>query len=341
MSIEVSVIIPAYNAAKTIGACIESLLAQETDEQFEIIVVDDGSADGTAEMASRYPNVRVLCQPNLGAGPARNLAARHAQGWILCLIDADCVATPRWVDALALAIRDGADGVKGTLLSDQRELVARFTQIEYEDKYDRMRPDRPINFIDTGSAAYRRDVFLQAGGFDESLVENEDQELSFRLARMDCDLRFVPEAAVYHRHPTTLRRYARRKFDIGFWKVAVMGRHPERAISDSHTPPSLKAQVALVVGMSLALLLAPLKRPALRLVPFLLAAFMASAGPFIAKAARKDPAVAAISPFMLLVRAGSLAAGVAYGTASLVFGGREVISRQSSVISYQLSMIDD
>src|SRR4051812_4093224 len=231
-NLEVSVIIPAYNAAALIGGCIESVLAQRTRERYEILVVDDGSTDSTAEVAARYPRVRVLRQSNAGASAARNLGAREARGWILCFIDADCVATPGWLDGLVAAIRAGADGVKGTLLTSQPELVARFTQIEYEDKYDRMAAHPQINFIDMGSAAYRRDVMLGLGegGFDTSYpgASVEDQEFSFRLAKLGCDLRFVSDARVYHRHPTTLRSYIRRKFNIGRWKVQVHVRHPER-----------------------------------------------------------------------------------------------------------------
>src|SRR5205807_2510021 len=119
--------------------CIESVLAQRISEPFEVIVVDDGSTDNTADVAARFPGVRVLRQPNSGVAEARNHGAREATGSILCFIDSDCIATSDWLSELVSAIRTGADGAKGTLLTTQRELVARFTQIEYEDKYDRMR----------------------------------------------------------------------------------------------------------------------------------------------------------------------------------------------------------
>lgn len=313
--ISVSVIVPAYNAAATIDKCIESLLAQQTEEPFEILIVDDGSSDDSAERAARHPKVRVLRQQNGGASAARNLGAQEARGSVLCMIDADCEATPGWIEAFARTLEGGADGAKGVLATDQREFMARFTQIEYEDRYDRMSPDRPINFIDTGSAAYRRETFLAAGGFDETIREVEDQELSFRLARQGADLRFVPQAIVYHRHPVTLQSYVRRKFDTGIWKVAVMGIYPERMVSDSHTPPSLKAQVVLLGGILASLFAAPLHRDSLKVSGGLTGLFLASTLPFVLKATRKDPVVGLLSPLMLIVRSVSLGSGAAYGLA--------------------------
>lgn len=333
--IEVSVIVPAYNAADTIGACLESVLAQRTTESFEVIVVDDGSTDGTAEVAEQYEGVRVLRQSNSGASAARNLGAREAQGWILCFIDADCVATHAWLDALAGAIRAGADGVKGSLLTRQTELVARFTQIEYEDKYDRMRARPRIDFIDMGSAAYRRDVMLGIGegGFDTSYpgASVEDQEFSFRLADRGCELRFVPQAAVYHGHPTSPWIYARRKFNIGHWKVLVHVRHPKQVISDSHTPTSLRVQLVLVWGIGFSLMAAPFRRSVLRLCLALCATFIATSLPFIYKAARKDPYIALISPLMLFLRAASLGAGVLHGL--LTFDPSLMASQLQQVVS--------
>lgn len=318
---EVSVIIPAYNAAATIGPCLDSVLRQRTLDGFEVLVVDDGSRDGTGEIAARFPGVRVLRQENAGASAARNLGAREARGAILLFIDADCVATPDWLGSLASVIRAGADGAKGTLLSRQPEQVARFTQLEYEDRYDRMKGRERINFIDMGSAAYRREVMLGVGegGFDTRYpgASVEDQEFSFRLAKHGCDLRFVGSAAVYHHHPDNVVWYARRKFNIGRWKVLVHVRHPERVISDSHTPPALKAQVVLWWGIVASLLALPFYAGAWRACLGLLAAFMATAVPFMYKIARKDAQVAAISPMMLLVRAASLGMGIAYGVATL------------------------
>ena len=110
-----SIIIPAYNRSALIGRAIASCLIQD-HPAFEVIVVDDGSTDGTAERVSEIvdPRVRLLAQPvNRGVSPARNLAAEHARGeWIVCL-DSDDELTP---DALALMEADierASSGVDG------------------------------------------------------------------------------------------------------------------------------------------------------------------------------------------------------------------------------------
>jgi glycosyltransferase involved in cell wall biosynthesis len=94
MQSDISVIIPVYNGATYLGEAIESVLAQ-TLAPAEIIVVDDGSTDGSAAVADRYaPSVRVIRQPNAGCGAARNTGVRHARGAYLAFLDADDLWTP-------------------------------------------------------------------------------------------------------------------------------------------------------------------------------------------------------------------------------------------------------
>ncbi|HET6261228.1 MAG TPA: glycosyltransferase, partial [Chloroflexia bacterium] len=254
----ISIVVPAYNAEATVRACIQALLRQQLAEPYEIIVVDDGSTDSTALIALEYaPRVRVISQPHRGAAAARNTGMRAASSRVILFTDADCEPVPAWARHLSKAIRDGAAGAKGTYRTRQRSITARFVQAEYESKYRRMARRTRIDFIDTYSAAYRRDVLLSVGGFDESISAVEDQELSFRLAREGHDLSFVPQAVVYHTHEATRAAYLRKKFSIGYWKVRVAALHPERIISDSHTPPSIKVQMALLAAGIPAFLLSP------------------------------------------------------------------------------------
>ena len=95
--------------------------------------------------------------------------------------------------------------------------MPRFVQCEYEERYERMAKLKQIDFIDTYSAAYRKSIFLENGGFDPRfpVPSVEDQEFSFRLARKGYQLAFQPAAKVYHSHDLNLWQYVHRKWGIG------------------------------------------------------------------------------------------------------------------------------
>jgi len=316
--LDVSVVIPAYNAEDTLGACLEALGAQSAPpDRYEVIVVDDGSDDGTVAVAREH-GVRLVRQPNAGPAAARNTGARAARGKILLFTDADCAPAPDWIERMTAPFDDPeVAGAKGVYRTRQREWVARFVQQEYEERYARMVGQECIDFVDTYSAAYRRDIFLAHGGFDSlfPLPSVEDQEFSFRLARVGCWLAFVPDAVVFHRHDVSLIEYWRRKFGIGYWKVLLLRRHPQRAVRDSHTPQSLKLQIALL-ALLLPALAGSVRWPLARWLALALGGLFAVSGaPFVLRLVRRDPAIAAGAPFMLLWRAAALGLGLVAGIA--------------------------
>ena len=309
-----SVIVPVYNGAETLPACLRALQQQTLPaDRYEVIVVDDGSTDGSADLARRF-GVQVISQENAGPAAARNRGVQAARGEILLFTDADCAPAPDWIERLTAPFADPTvAGTKGAYLTHQRELVARFVQMEYESRYDRMRSLASIDFVDTYSAAYRRAVFLAAGGFDPSFQIDEDQEFSFRLTEAGHRLVFVPEARVYHIHARTVGEYARRKFWIGYWKVRAMRAHPSRLVSDSHTPQVLKAQMGLA-ALGAVLLVGGLWRPAWAVGGLAAWAGIPVTGtPFLLKVVRRDAPVAWIVPAMLFVRAWALGTGFLVG----------------------------
>jgi len=312
----ISVIVPAYNAGDTLSSCLSALRAQSLPgAQYEVVVVDDGSTDGTADIARQF-GARLICQQNAGPAAARNRGAQAARGQILLFTDSDCEPAPDWIEHMVAPFGDPElQGAKGAYRTRQKELVARFVQLEYEEKYDRLLRQPWIDFVDTYSAAYRRDVFLANGGFDDafSAASVEDQEFSFRLARKGYKLAFVPTAIVYHTHDASLGEYWRRKFGIGYWKALLLRLHPERMIGDSHTPQSLKAQIGLAGLMMPMLLLVPwwpaVRWPSLAVV----LAFVLTVLPFLVRAAPRGWAMLLVCPFLLLVRALALGSGLLVG----------------------------
>ncbi|MEW5986577.1 MAG: sugar transferase [Chloroflexota bacterium] len=310
----ISVVVPAHNATQTIGECVRALQEQSLPKSlYEILVVDDGSTDDTAAQASQA-GARVIRQERGRPAAARNRGFEAAAGEIVCFTDADCAPAPHWLQEITAPLVDPqVVGVKGTYATRQREIVARFVQLEYEDKYDRLRGQERIDFVDTYSAAYRRTVLLANNGFDEQFPYLEDQELSFRLAARGYGMVFQPSAVVYHRHSPTLWAYFHKKYIIGFWKAQVVRRFPNQGVKDSHTPQVIKLQMGLMALAGMSLALTPFVRSGAWLLLALLVAFGLTTVPFVGKAWAKDRQVALASPFLLAVRAFGLGIGYAWG----------------------------
>jgi glycosyltransferase involved in cell wall biosynthesis len=316
-----SVIVPAYQAAAVLPRCLSALQRQTIDRaRYEIIIVDDGSTDCTTEVAEQtlrdFPAAQVIRAEHGGPAIARNLGAWEAQGELLLFTDADCEPVPEWIEQFARVFADPSiSGAKGTYGTRQHSLVARFVQQEYQERYDYTRRQPVIDFVDTHSAAYRRAVFVENEGFDTSFpgAVVEDQEFSFRLAARGHRLIFVPEALVYHQHNTTLMRYFRRKFNIGYWKMYVLQRHPGKALRDSHTPQVVKVQIVLLAAALTGTLAAVLPS----IGPWLPLGLWITLGlttlPLLIKIARRDPPVLLVAPIMIFVRALALGLGLLCG----------------------------
>lgn len=309
----ISVVVPAYNAAHTIVACLRALQQQTVAEPYEIIVVDDGSTDETAVLAQQQ-GVTVIKRPRGRPAAARNSGIRAANGTLVCCTDADCIPAADWLRELTAPFADpDLVATKGSYTTHQPQLVARFVQLEYEDKYDLLAQQATIDFIDTYSAAYRREVLLANDGFDEQFPYLEDQELSFRLAARGYKMVFQPTAVVAHRHSHTLARYVRKKAIIGYWKAQVVRRFPQHGVKDSHTPQVMKLQMGLMGLLLASMPLLLITLWAGLLTGGVLLTFFLTTLPFVAKSWGKDRAVALAAPLLLAARALALGAGYGWG----------------------------
>ncbi|OGO04688.1 MAG: hypothetical protein A2Y73_01235 [Chloroflexi bacterium RBG_13_56_8] len=313
-----SLIVPVRNGERVIARCLQALGIQDLDRDYEVIVVDDGSTDGTRDTVLLFPHAHLICQPPQGAAAARNRGWAIAQGDIILFTDADCAPQSDWARQLITALeRTGAAGARGVYATQQRSLVARFVQVEYETRYRRAADGESIDFVDTYSAAYRRQVLEEVGGFDERFLRDEDQELSFRVTERGHRLIFVPSAIVDHLHARTVWAYARKKFYTSFWKVPVLKKHPGKAVRDSHTPQWLKVQIVLAGLLALAALGALWLPNLLAVAGVLAVALFVSWLPFLSYAARRDPPTLLVAPFLLLVRAYALGLGMLWGMVKL------------------------
>jgi peptidoglycan/xylan/chitin deacetylase (PgdA/CDA1 family)/GT2 family glycosyltransferase len=207
----VSIILPAYQAAATLDRAIDSLVRQ-TFSDIEVIVVDDGSSDGTFAAAARRAaadtRIRVLQQPNRGASAARNTGLAEARGAWIGFLDSD-----DWFDvtflAKLLALREAAPNA-GVLYCDFA-LVDDAGRIQDEQRV----PDLTDAFgalargcsLSVHCALTRADIMARAGRFDEALAVNEDWDLWQRIARTGTEFRGLREVlAFYYTRPNSLSR---------------------------------------------------------------------------------------------------------------------------------------
>jgi glycosyltransferase involved in cell wall biosynthesis len=183
----VSVVIPAHNAERFLGEAIESVLAQ-TYAPVELIVVDDGSTDKTAEVAGAYSEATVISQENAGPSAARNCGALAAGGKFLAFHDSDDAMTP---DKLAVQVGHMLDnpGV-GCVLAEQELLVEPGAELPFwaeGSKVLTVMPQRPPELADEPNVhpmtmVVRRGAFERVGPFDESMRAAEDFDWMLRAS---------------------------------------------------------------------------------------------------------------------------------------------------------------
>lgn len=327
--VSVSVIVPARDAGATLGACLDGLAREGVPgDDAELLVVDDGSVDDTRPVAARS-GARVL--PGGGRGPAvaRNVGARAAQGAILVFLDADTVPRAGWLREMCAPFEEhDVVAVKGRYYSCQESAVARFVQLEFEEKYDRLARAAHVDFIDSGTAAYRRQAFLAVGGFDEGFHKPsaEDVELAFRLATRGARFAFNPRASVWHRHAEHLQAYLIKKALYGYFRVRVYRRYPQKALGDSYTPPAMGLQIALAGCSGALALLALLRGPlAARALGVTLAVFGCTTLPLARRAWRRQARLAVIVPGLVYARAWAQGLGILAGL--LALGAERLTSR--------------
>jgi cellulose synthase/poly-beta-1,6-N-acetylglucosamine synthase-like glycosyltransferase len=322
-----SVIVPAYQEAAHIGACVRALVDQTVARSaYEIVVVDDASTDATAAIAKESGADLVVTVPHGGVAAARNAGIVHASGEIVLFTDADCTPCRDWIARIVDPFEDGdVVGVKGTYRTQQPGLIARLVQLEFEVRYERMASLSQIDFIDTYAAAYRKSVLHQEGGFDTDypVPSAEDVDLSFRLAKKGYRMVFAPDAWVWHVHPSDLVSYLKRKMRFGYWRALLYLHFPDKISGDAHTDPLLKPQFALV-ALSILMGLGALVWSLLWFgVLLMLLAFLMTTLPFVRWAWSRDRQVALAWPAVAFLRVVLQGMALGWGLVSQIVRRRD------------------
>jgi glycosyltransferase involved in cell wall biosynthesis len=209
--LDVSVVIAARDAAGTLPRQLDALAAQQTGCRWEVLVADNGSQDGTPEVARAHagtlPDLRVLdASAQIGAGPARNAAASVARGEVLLFCDADDVVDTGWLEQMRDALAEHAvtaGRLEWAVLND--DTAQRSRALPQVDGLQHSEPLPWLPHASSSNLGIRTSLFRRLGGFDPAVRFLQDTDLCWRAQLAGADLAYVPDAVVHMRLRASLR----------------------------------------------------------------------------------------------------------------------------------------
>lgn len=267
---DVSVVVPARDADRTLGRTLAALADQEGELEYEVIVVDDGSRDHTADIArAAGPPVVLIDQPPAGPAAARDRGVSHSSAPLLAFCDADVFPTRGWLKAGIEALAE-ADIVQGKVLPDPAATVGAFDRTIWIASQ--------VGLWEAANLFVRRDVFNRAGGFREVIRPRtgkplaEDVWLGYRALAAGARPAFAPAALAYHAvFPRTWIAYAAERRRL--WHFPAIARTaPQLRVSFFYRQVFLDRRTARFDAAALAAALAWASRspwPLLGAVPYL------------------------------------------------------------------------
>jgi glycosyltransferase involved in cell wall biosynthesis len=214
---EATVIVPSYNQKHCIFDALNSILNQETDFKFEVIVVESTGDDTANLIRSKYPSVQVIeLSQRTYPGAARNVAIKQARGSFLAFTDTDCIVEKHWLQRLLLAHRQGYKVVGGMVKNGTPfNLIGTLDYLlEFSDLITPYSTTNKTHF-GTCNVSFSREIFDTYGLFADQ-VKGSDSQYS-RLVRQKGEILFhQPEAIIWHRNRTNLARIFRNQHELGY-----------------------------------------------------------------------------------------------------------------------------
>lgn len=230
--IPVSVVIATHNRLSNLKACIESLQGQTYPKELtELIIVDDGSSDGTPqylnEISSNNPSLKIITQSHGWQSHARNEGIRASQGELVAITDDDCTLDQNWLLSMVTAIQDNqADAIGGYVHAPGESLVIQF--LDYTCALNpTLLPEGKPKYVVTADAIFRRKALLDVDLFDTTfaLSGGEDVDLSLRMLDKGMKLNFLPSAQVSHWYTSSMTDFLRRSYRYGYGSRKAFDKH--------------------------------------------------------------------------------------------------------------------
>ena len=249
----VSVVIPTLNSAQTLEKCLSSIKSNDTKYEYEIIVVDGGSTDETLKIAKTY-TAKLLVENTYFPGVNRNKGVRAAEGSIVCFTDSDALVPKNWIDGLVSGLlrlskeNNKVVGVGGGNIPlfathSTMELAISMTMrsplVSFRARNIAVYKDeREVSHNPPLNSAYFKSAFEEVGGFNEEYGYGypEDLELDVKLNEKGYKLYYLPNLLVYHKHASSVRKFAKQMYAYG-WGRAKLGRRYKKYFQFQHYGP--------------------------------------------------------------------------------------------------------
>jgi GT2 family glycosyltransferase len=227
---KVSIVVASYNGDRTLKACLDSL-QQLNYPNYEVILVDDGSTDSTAQIALAHPRARYFRhEKNLGLSVARNTGIAAASGEIVAFTDSDCRADPDWLYYLVGDLLNSEfAGLGGpNLLPPEDSFVAAAVMVSPGGPAHVMLTDRQAEHIPGCNMAFYKWALAQVGGFDPIFHQaGDDVDICWRLQQAGLEIGFSPAAFVWHYRRSTVGEYLKQQRGYGEAEALLVRKHPE------------------------------------------------------------------------------------------------------------------
>ena len=226
----VSVVVCAYNAERTMEACLASLETLDYPD-YEVVVVNDGSKDRTLEISESFPYCRIISQENKGLSVARNVGAEAATGEIVAYTDSDCVADPDWLTYLVARMEAGNLSACGgpNFPPPENSLVPAAVAVSPGGPTHVLISDEVAEHIAGCNMAFRREALLALGGFDPQYrAAGDDVDICWRFQDAGYTIGFSPAAVVWHFRRNTVKAYLNQQKGYGKAEALVYAKHPFR-----------------------------------------------------------------------------------------------------------------
>jgi GT2 family glycosyltransferase len=254
----VSFVVPVRNGEPWLAAALTAILAQDDGRPFEVVVVEDGSTDGSAAALARFARdarVRVVPGPRRGAAAALNLGIRQAHHPLIAQVDQDVLVEPGWLARLTAELADpGVAAAQGYYRTPgDASMWARVTGLDLELRYAAIAA-RTVDHVCTGNTVYRAAALHAVGLLDERLGYGYDNDLAYRLGAAGHRLVFCREARATHRWRETARGFLAQQYGLAYGRFDLVAKHPRRVTGDDVSGLGMLAHVvgtgAAVAGLA-------------------------------------------------------------------------------------------